>query len=1189
MSDKNEKQTFMPGFELPEPAAEEKQKKTVRKSKTDKHGELFPEKLGKAIRLPVPDFSDPDRKLTCLEADFPIAQINALSNLEGNAGKPIYQMSKWWARRRSSVFRSMLIAAATEAPDDTNETAKLVWDHYYCNHQKAGSFKNLRVLDCFMGGGTTLVEGSRLGMQMTGVDLNPVAWFVVKNELACSDPEQVKALFEYIEKQVKPQIQPFYTTTCPRGHKGRWIDVESGENVEIDPINLASEQRARYQWEGPEVIYTFWAKHGPCQAKGCGHRTPIFRTPVIAEKNLSTNFIELICPKCATKFNAELGETRMAPGAEHVVIEYDIPFTELSQIFAKLLNDYDKGTANDTFERCLKLKEMVNAEKGFCCPGCKIFAGKKISDILEQHSRPSIKSTERKKTAFKIQKKKVQMYLLIHPKWLQGASGFNGEDELGGWAGAPAKATAEWFKNRITNLSIVELRSKSLPEMFTIADGTIIKTSQGTVPRQSHFTCASCGREGNFLESVRPTCHTAPVAAYTLQCHCPQCEIEGYTYGGRYFKALDSEDIKRLIATENEWISRSRYDLEDYWPKAELWVSYMTHKLNGGIANWGYTHWWKMFNSRQLLLHTQILKVITEAPEYKWPLDICEQALGAFQQYLNFQNTFCHWNIKRDCIAQLYSTNNFHPKSTYTENGVFSKLGSGNWQSCNETEISGVEWAQKPWELIISDRGKTMSEKGSTEDPIIPGNEPYCGSSTDLSMLGNEQFDLVVTDPPFGNNLFYADLADFFYVWLRIPLRKWYADLPEAVYFESERTPHSMEAVDNSVEHPDDREDYEKEPFLEPKYVAQIRDLTGDDTLTEKDQNPLYRPQPSSDFYSQTLSAVWAEAGRLLKEGGVMAFTFHHNEDSAWVDVLRALFNAGYVLVATYPIRSDETKGDAGAFGSRKIEYDIIHVCRKRIANPEPVSWARMRRWVKDESLRLKELLENTHGKTLPESDLRVILRGKSLEFYSRHYGQVFSGDGQILEVRDALLGINQLLDDLLEDTTQNGGLRPPESAEPTSRLYLRLFKKRIDMDRDELHKTLRGTGVSQGDLESRGWISITGRVVRLIPISKRFAYFTERGRNRKVIKTDLDQAHFLIGAAYPNSGIKIEAELNNPNFRIKKSVDEILNWYAEVDHDAANRLAAKTAAKLVESWRTNKGKSDIQQLTLFEMLEEAE
>ncbi|GAH73726.1 unnamed protein product, partial [marine sediment metagenome] len=72
----------------------------------------------------------------CLEVDFPIAPINALSNLEGNAGKPIYQMSKWWARRRSSVFRSLLIAAATESPDDPTQAAKLVWDHYYCNHEK---------------------------------------------------------------------------------------------------------------------------------------------------------------------------------------------------------------------------------------------------------------------------------------------------------------------------------------------------------------------------------------------------------------------------------------------------------------------------------------------------------------------------------------------------------------------------------------------------------------------------------------------------------------------------------------------------------------------------------------------------------------------------------------------------------------------------------------------------------------------------------------------------------------------------------------------------------------------------------------------------------------------------------------------------------------------------------------------
>src|SRR6202166_4777657 len=121
--------------------------------------EAAPPNLGKALKVVVPDFSDPKRAKTCLEVDFPIVPVNALSQLEGNAGKPIYQMSKWWARRRSSVFRSMLLAAAMKAPEDESKTAKAVWDVYYANHQERGTLGHLKVADPFMGGGTTLVEG----------------------------------------------------------------------------------------------------------------------------------------------------------------------------------------------------------------------------------------------------------------------------------------------------------------------------------------------------------------------------------------------------------------------------------------------------------------------------------------------------------------------------------------------------------------------------------------------------------------------------------------------------------------------------------------------------------------------------------------------------------------------------------------------------------------------------------------------------------------------------------------------------------------------------------------------------------------------------------------------------------------------------------------------------------------------
>ena len=186
-------------------------------------------------------------------------------------------------------------------------------------------------------------------------------------------------------------------------------------------------------------------------------------------------------------------------------------------------------------------------------------------------------------------------------------------------------------------------------------------------------------------------------------------------------------------------------------------------------------------------------------------------------------------------------------------------------------------------------------------------------------MLGNELFDLVITDPPFGNNLFYADLADFFYVSSDSPCENGMPVCREATYFEPERTPHTMEAIDNSVEHPDDREDHEKEPFIEAKQMARLRELSGDDSLMEKGPNPLFRPQPSSDFDSQTLSACWAEAGRRLRDAGIMAFTFHHNEDQAWIDVLRALFDAGYVLVATYPIRSERPKVSQGPSAAARL------------------------------------------------------------------------------------------------------------------------------------------------------------------------------------------------------------------------------------------------------------------------------
>lgn len=1177
-----------------------------------------PPNLGKIIRLPVPDFNDPDRPPVCLEVDFPIAQINVLSQLEGNAGKPIYQMSKWWARRRSSVFRSLLIAAATEAPKDPTQADNLVWEHYYCNHQKAGSFKELRVLDPFMGGGTTLVEGSRLGFQVTGVDLNPVAWFVTKNELACTNPEKVRDFFNYIEKEVKPLVQPFYTTSCPRGHEGHWIDVETGEIVDVDPLPFPPEERRRYRWDGPEVIYTFWAKHGLCQHAGCGHRTPIFKSPVIAEKKLTAQFIKTTCSSCGHTFNVELCETRMAPGAERIVLNEEPSFTETTQEFAKMLNDYNKGALSEKRERVKRLLALTDQDPGLNCPKCGSFSGQNIKATLESHNKKGRTIADIKKKDLCIESRPVYMYLLVNPSWLSGSSGSEDGKELGGFAGADSRANVNWWKKRLQNLSLVEVRGRinqaeelsvdlngecaiisdedkednsdrkkyGLPRKIFLRDGTLIQTRKGTVPQKAHFVCGSCGTQQNILDGPKITGHTEPEAAYALQCHCPKCEAEGYNYGGRFFKALDAKDVENLIYVDYEWSTRSESDLECYWPRSAIEYAHETH-VRRPLDQYGYSHWWKMFNSRQLLVHSQFIRTMMDAKDEEWPLEVKEQALGCFQQYLRNQNMFVFWNPQRDTPEPMFSNANYHPKQLAVENNVFANLGRGNWKASSYKILEGLIWTQDPWELAVHDpvQESKKSEKAYPKDLVEKKASIICWSSTDLSILGSMPFDLVITDPPFGKNLFYADLADFFYVWLRIPLLNWYNGRPEQKYFQPLRTPHALEAIDNPAEHADDREKWEKSPLIDMEYLEIIRKLTGKTEIKENDPNPLYRPEPAPEFYRQTLTACWAEAARLLKPNGLMAFTFHHSDYGAWANVLESLFDAGFVLIATYPIRSDESKGELSQFGSQKIEYDIIHVCRRRLDDPKSVAWAKMRRWVKEEGQRFKELLESSHGRELSTEDLREILRGKALEFYSRHYGQVYTGRDQLLSVRDALLGINQLLDDLLE--SERGRIRPPESAEPASNLFLRIFYGKSSMTRDDLHKTLRSTGLSQSDLEEYDWIRVIGTNVHVVPVVERFNKFTMPGRNRRILKKDLDQAHFLVGAAMPRSGINVTDELNRDTIQLKRSVDDILKWYAETDLSEEVRVASKLALELVGHWRARKASASKQvQTSLFDMLE---
>jgi len=795
--------------------------------------------------------------------------------------------------------------------------------------------------------------------------------------------------------------------------------------------------------------------------------------PVMAVKTLTVKAWEdRECDECGGVFDEERDDARMAPGVPLVVAEDEKPYAVL-----------DQG-------------KMVT------CPHCK----------HRQNSKGIVNQ--------KWKNKKVSLHLLVHPEWLAGSpnAALNGI-EYGGSVTDSLESTIAWNQERASKIKLIEVRG-TLPNEIICPDTNIpINTKQGTIPKKSHFECHGCGKQQDVLETARTYQKTLPFSAFCIQGYCQDCEALEIPYGGRFFIPASQSNIFDI--PEQEWANRKKCDLAQWYPESEL--PYGLEADFWGVRDHGYTHWWKMFNSRQLLVHSQLLSAIDKENSKKYSHEVKDFVLGVFQQYLRNQCMFTIWDITRDTLSPHLSKSNFRPKTIPIENSVFSKLGRGNWASCKEAALEGLSWMHEPFEIIavkslpsnLSQQIKSVSVRQPIGD-VVNSGFVKANSATDLTYLGNKVFDLVITDPPFGDLLQYAELSDFFYVWLRLILRKKYPNL-----FDNPFTPKALEAVSNKARH----------------------------------------AKESDEFYKNILTSCWRESNKILKPGGLLAFTFHHSEDAPWVAVLESLFDAGFYLEQTYPVRSDETKGDNAEFGSQKVEYDIVHVCRKRTEEPTSVSWGKMRREVLKSVQQLKEILEIHAESGLPAADLQVIKRGKALEYFSRHYGKVYVDGGKPISVKEALVGINQLLDE------EGGSSKelPPVTGEPFTRQFLRIFDGISEQPRDQMQKYLRGTGMSPKEFEERGWCQEKKKVYYLTPpleIAKNW-----QGKHRQKLTSDYDQAMFLIGACFDDSGIKVNDTLKNPNFRPHPALGALLSWHTKHGASKEIQTAALRALQIYQAW----------------------
>ncbi|HZQ97890.1 MAG TPA: DUF1156 domain-containing protein, partial [Chloroflexota bacterium] len=244
---------------------------------------------------------------------------------------------------------------------------------------------------------------------------------------------------------------------------------------------------------------------------------------------------------------------------------------------------------------------------------------------------------------------------------------------------------------------------------------------------------------------------------------------------------------------------------------------------------------------------------------------------------------------------------------------------------------------------------------------------------------------MVATDPPYYDNIGYADLSDFFYVWLRRSLRSIYPDL-----FGTVLTPKDDEMIASPYRHGGSK--LKARSFFEDRLAAAFERMRAV-------QSPDY---PLTLFYAFKQSE--SEAGEDDAGGSPVAST-------GWETMLTGLLNAGLQVDGTWPMRS-ELGNRMLATGTNALASSILLACRPR---PEDAPTATRREFLAALRRELPPALKVMRRENIAPVDLAQAAIGPGMAVYSR-YRQVQEPNGQPLPVRTALALINQILDEALGD-----------------------------------------------------------------------------------------------------------------------------------------------------------------------------
>lgn len=514
---------------------------------------------------------------------------------------------------------------------------------------------------------------------------------------------------------------------------------------------------------------------------------------------------------------------------------------------------------------------------------------------------------------------------------------------------------------------------------------------------------------------------------YAVEYYCPHCGLKGY-------KATDSDD-KALYRTAEQELTKIRSSLP--LPDQEIPEGKETTPR---LPNWGYHNFRDMFNARQLLCLGQLLRAVLEIEDR----NIQELMLLTLSETLKFNNTFCRYNRSKNQLSDIFRSHAYHPQDHPLESNVWGDDHGMGFASVFDKVRNGKEYCVKPFEKYVTGDGGTSEQRH--EMPIAgnlvteaeqlgeTGNALLLCRSADFLPVPDQYADLVLTDPPYYDNVMYSELSDFFYVWLRLALKNRYP------HFRAALTPKTEEAVKN------DSQGKQKEDFL------------------------------------RMLTEIFRECNRVLKPQGLMAFTFHHKQNEAWSAVLKALLDAGFTITAAWPIHS-EMSTSTHIYEQKNISYDTIIVARRRGGKSKRISWYSLYQQIHDRAAEIVEFYRRNDGRYLSEPDMGVVAQAKCLELYAQHYPNVME-EGKKVTVKEAVERTSSIVaEQLIEDRFQELVSR----TDKLTALYLLFLADRDSITYNAFNKLLRGRGADVEEFTKRDLLrGESGRLHVVSPARRR-------------------------------------------------------------------------------------------------------